>query len=153
MYHLLVTGSCVSAQSLMEGCFTLTAVHTPAQPNALRWQYSTLSCESYTKQIPICSQRLVYMRTGCFVHKKEVFAVCLEDVTGLRHSINVIQLAITKGGFGSSSESKDFLDTSKSNGKNDGTIIRNVNGVRRRGIAVYVSKLPMPMRHELWKCK
>ena len=39
---------------------------------------------------------------GCYIAKKEVVAVCLRDVTGLRHTIDEIHLAITRGEFGKS---------------------------------------------------
>lgn len=89
------------------------------------------------------------MRTGCYIAKKEIVAVCLEDVSKLRHNHSVIHQAIIRGNFGKVSEVKDFLNPLKKGN----VILRSVNGVRRRGIAIYMASLPVPMQQKLWKCE
>lgn len=53
------------------------------------------------------------MRTGCYIAKKEIVPVCLEDVSKLRHNHSVIHQTITQGNFGKVSEVKDFLNPLK----------------------------------------
>ena len=64
------------------------------------------------------------MRTGK-ISKKEVVAVVLKDIPKLQHSVNMIQLAITKGEFRKSSEPKHILDPNKS----DYNIVCNINHI------------------------
>lgn len=76
-------------------------------------------------------------------------AVCLEDVNDLRYSVTSIHPAIVQRGFGKVSEVKDFMDSRKK----DNVIVRSVNGVRRREIAVYMARIPVPIQQKLWKCE
>ena len=61
----------------------------------------------------------------------------------------MIHQAIIRGNFGKVSEVKDFLNPLKKGN----VILRSVNGVRRRGIAIYMASLPVPMQQKLWKCE
>jgi hypothetical protein len=50
-----------------------------------------------------------------------------------------------QGGFGKVSEVKDFMDSRKK----DNVLVRSVTGVRRRGIAVYMARIPVPIQQKL----
>ena len=89
------------------------------------------------------------MRSGTKVDRQEVFAVVLEDVSGLTHSVDDIKRAINIGKLGNSSQVKDFLTP----GSNVTEIARNRNNTRRRCITVFLSCLPEDMQQRCRTCK
>jgi hypothetical protein len=85
------------------------------------------------------------MRTGCYSNKKEIVAVCLEDVNDLRYSATSIHHISCREVLARSRRSKILMDSRKK----DNVLVRSVTGVRRRGIAVYMARIPVPIQQKL----
>lgn len=79
------------------------------------------------------------------MNEEEVLAVCLKDES-ISHMLcdtpKTIQKAICNLKWGKSSETKPFLDPSKT----EGIEITKDTSSRRRAVCIYLSKLPMDMQ-------
>ncbi len=87
------------------------------------------------------------MRTGCYVEKKEVLAVVLDDVAAaLSYSISEIKCAVQDGGYGSyKTISKDFLQQNV-----DSCIItRGINDKKRKCCVIRLNSLEVELQLRL----
>ena len=93
-------------------------------------------------------QVLTYMRTGVKVNGLDVVSIFLgEKDLKLRHSPATIQGAIRSLDWGLASDTKDFLDPSKTKG----LVITRKTGQRKRAVNIYLCKLPQELQDGIKK--